>query len=796
MKVQSLNGVWNYRIGKGKLIERKVPFSALPVGYSECSRTFVPEISAEKTFLKFDGITYAAKVLLNGKVLGDMLPYSEYMFEITDKLRKGENELLVELRDIDPAFGPTEGWENYGGIIRDVSLLYSGKDYIQDVFFYYEIAHCDKGVTNANGQMKEQDQQSLIPNGGWEAYDVTFTLETKVMAQEGTKLRITLWNAERSIYTNTQPTADRIMGRIESVRLWSLDHPVLYRLEAELLRDEEVCDTYTCMVGFKELRCDRHRFYLNGKPLYLKGVCKHEMIGDRGHCPSVEQMEEDMRLIKETGCNFVRLVHYPHHKKILEIADRIGLMVSEEPGLWWSDTSDPEVSAGSLEVLRRTILRDRNHVSIAFWLCFNECCFTEQFLINSARVCRENDPTRLVSGANCMSDEDTLKYYQLCGFDFYTMHPYSQTIDRAKHSAAVLNDKPLVFTEWGGHFVYNNPKLLAEFMEEMYGMYERNSDEGALAGAFFWCWAEVNDFNRGTPACVDGNLCEGLVNSYREPTLIYETYRKTLRTLGQQKKEAPFWISYCDEAKADEEAFLSQNLLPEGDLTVLCEAISKVVGGQKETSMRKRIIEKGPVLTHCGTLCHVPVVIADGVSLEILVPIDEERLSANECGSLRRNAEQADRGRIDTDRTDADSADTKSADTKSRDRKNSKTNAIALYGLCSLNKGYPLGGEYGEAALEVIMESASGECIRKTLRNGQELTTVFMTNGSSRIEPFAENAQRFASFGYDKNFEIYVMNRMEIPVICQDRIARIIVRSLNKGYEVLLYGIGWVGGCI
>lgn len=792
MKVQSLNGVWNYRIGKGKLIERQVPFSTLPVGYSECSRTFVPEISSEKTFLKFDGITYAAKVFLNGTLLGEMLPYSEYTFEITEVLCEGENELRVELSDIEPAFGPTEGWENYGGIIRDVSLLYSGNDYIQDVFFYYDIVHEKDWDGNHGGKAVGTDQETLIRKVEQEYYDAVFTLETKVIAQEGVSLRMTLFADEEIIYQSTQPASDRITGTIKNIRLWSMDSPVLYRLEIELLRGNKICDTYTCMVGFKELRCDKHRFYLNGKPLYLKGVCKHEMIGDSGHCPSVEQMEEDMRLIKETGCNFVRLVHYPHHKKILEIADRIGLMVSEEPGLWWSDTSDPEVSAGSLEVLRRTILRDRNHVSIAFWLCFNECCFTEQFLIDSARVCRENDPTRLVSGANCMSDEDTLKYYQLCGFDFYTMHPYSQTIDRAKHSAAVLNDKPLVFTEWGGHFVYNNPKLLAEFMEEMYGMYERNSDEGALAGAFFWCWAEVNDFNRGEPACVDGNLCEGLVNRYREPTLIYETYRKTLQMLGQEKKEASFWISYCEEAKEDEEAFLSQNLLPEGDPTVLREVISKVVGGQRETSMRKRIIEKGPVLAYCGTLCHVPVVIADGVSLEIPVPDDAGRLSANECGSLRRNAERADRAEVtDADRTDADRVDAENCDRKDR-----KSNTITLYGLCSLNKGYPLGGGYGEAAMEVIMESASGECIRKTLRNGQELTTVFMTNGSSRIEPFAENAQRFASFGYDKNFEMYVMNRLEIPVTCQDRLARITVRSLNKGYEVLLYGIGWSGDCI
>ena len=97
----------------------------------------------------------------------------------------------------------------------------------------------------------------------------------------------------------------------------------------------------------------------------------------------LDEMETDMRMIKEMGCNFVRLVHYPHNKRILDIADRLGLMVSEEPGLWWSDTSLSEVAGGSTEVLRRTILRDRNHPCIVFWLCFNECEFTEEFLTSS-----------------------------------------------------------------------------------------------------------------------------------------------------------------------------------------------------------------------------------------------------------------------------------------------------------------------------------------------------------------------------------------------------------------------------
>lgn len=63
------------------------------------------------------------------------------------------------------------------------------------------------------------------------------------------------------------------------------------------------------------------------------------MIGDSGHVVSCEQFGEDMKMIKSTGSNFVRLVHYPHCKATLDIADKLGLMVSEEPGLRWSDTS-------------------------------------------------------------------------------------------------------------------------------------------------------------------------------------------------------------------------------------------------------------------------------------------------------------------------------------------------------------------------------------------------------------------------------------------------------------------------
>ncbi|MBQ8893747.1 MAG: hypothetical protein IJ043_04985 [Clostridia bacterium] len=122
--MQSLNGKWSYRIGKGTAAEIAVPFSALPVGHSECERSFDLEKTADRILLQFEGITYYARVFLNGEYIGEMLPYCRYTFDITEKAKSAGNLLRVELEDLAPSFGPSEGWENFGGIIRDVSLVY------------------------------------------------------------------------------------------------------------------------------------------------------------------------------------------------------------------------------------------------------------------------------------------------------------------------------------------------------------------------------------------------------------------------------------------------------------------------------------------------------------------------------------------------------------------------------------------------------------------------------------------------------------------------------------------------
>ena len=711
MKQLSLNGEWLYRIGHGKTSPITVPFSRSPVGHSECIRYFDLTENAPRVFLKFDGITYYAKVLLNGVELGEMLPYCEYEFEITECVKPTHNELTVELEDIDRAFGPSEGWENFGGIIRDVHLLYREKQYIKRVFFHAEL---EADYKNASMQV-----------------------EIEADCEEGDQFQIELLDQNAPILSYTHGVGKTLAVPVKDVKLWSPDTPYLYSLRVCLLSGGHPVDESACAVGFRSVTTERHRFLLNGKPLFFKGVCKHEMIGDSGHCPTLAQMEKDMRMIKDMGCNFVRLVHYPHNKKILELADRMGLMVSEEPGLWWADTANPEVKEGSKEVLKRTILRDRNHPSIAFWLCFNECRFTKEYLLESAAVCRQYDPTRLVSGANCMNDEDTYYYYNLCGFDFYTMHPYASSFKRSRKSAKVLYDKPLMFTEWGGYYVYNNPDLLLFFMKQMNELYHQNSDEGALAGATFWFFAELNDFNRDKPACIDGVLREGLVDSNRNPTVIFDTFCQGLKLFGTTPTDAEETFWYEGEIAQSLAGVQGLSCAQETDRKALLATIQADTA--TKGSERKRKIKHGPFLLSSRLLSRVPYTVTADKTLVW--------------------------------------------------EGNGPAKTVTVIGLTSPTNGYPLGGAYGEEACVCTVVYEDGTTQAVPLQNGVHLTTAFTLNGSSRIDPLAELAERFAQFGYDKNFERYVINRLDIATQSEAAISRIEFKTTGDRYLPLIYGV-------
>lgn len=699
--IQSLNGIWEYRIGKGAWTKKQVPFSDLCVGHSECQTYFDLDGCDDVILLKFDGITYNATVYLNGNCLGKMLPYSEYTFDITDIVKKKGNLLFVEIEDINASFGPSEGWENYGGIIRDVSLVYKKKSYIKDVFF----------VQSLKNGYKDADYTVKVESSLSSEYSVTLSFENEIV----------------DTYTATDPK----VKEVKNIKLWSPKNPCLYTLSVELLENGEVTDVYTARVGFCEFKSNKNHFALNGHDIFLKGVCKHEMYGrDSGHIVSYEQIYNDLKMIKDTGCNFVRLVHYPHNKLTLDIADELGLLCCEEPGMWQADVTDAKLTAECLEVLKRTVIRDRNHPSIAFWLAFNECDFDEVFLKNAVQICRENDGTRMVSGANNMSNEDTKKYYNLCGLDFYTTHPYSETFDMAKKSSEVLSDKPLMFTEWGGYYVYDNPHLLSDFLTSMHELYKKDK----LAGTCLWYWAEINDYNRGGAACVDGTLKEALVDFERKPNLIYHAFCKAIKNMDEEINP---YSSYESSILQDFDKSPLKCTVEASYSDLISTAKNPLKTRLAKT--RKKQITVGPILQkeEIKGISKIPYIVDD-------VPLIFKG--------------------------------------------NGQKDSISILGMTSLSYGYPILGNYGDDIIEITIRYEDGEEQKYTAKNGIDITSAYTSLGSSRINPVAQNSNMILSFSYDKNFEEYIVNHLEIKTNGKT-VLQVEIKSLNKSYDVLIYGV-------
>ncbi|MBQ9098044.1 MAG: hypothetical protein IJY50_01280 [Clostridia bacterium] len=724
--IQSLNGWWDYRIGRGEFTRKKVPFSTLPVGKSQC----VLQFSAQKhphhprAFLVFDGITYEGKVTLNGVELGTMLAYSEYRFEVTHLLKE-ENVLSVELSDIDPVFGPSEGWENYGGIIRDVYLEYTGSRVITSTLW--------------NGAL----------NADYSVADCSFAVTTE--GGEGT-LEAMLTDKEGNVVATATADGDTLRFAVSEPHLWSPDDPYLYTLRYAAYADGAVSDGGEIKVGFKDFRLVGKRFYLNGKATFLLGINRHDIWGEQGHTMTEEQMRRDLTMIKNTGINYVRLVHYPHHKRIIELADELGLLVSEEPGLWWSDMSNQKLCDDALEVMRRTVLRDRNHVSIAFWLSFNECIFTLDYLKSSARVCRENDPYHMVSGANCMSIEMTKENFPICGFDFYTMHPYDSTPKRMIKSIEELTEMPLLFTEWGGYYCHDNPQNFRWFIDTIVKYWKNPDDQPVLAGACYWFWSEMYEFDRTAPACTNGVLREALVDAERNPLPDYDIFRTAFAELYNPEKDPEWHVDACKIPTNGYKNYETVSVFGLQDEKQRAAAWETMIAESKVPIARFHHVNKGNRKMTNG-------------------PVLRQEIGA--LGSLPMALEQKPYVITDTLTVPVGQA----------------VKGLWVIGNVSMPKGYPISGDYGEDAVEYTVEYTDGSTDRFMMKNGEDVTTATGLHGPSRIEPYAANSPRAMRFRHQMAWEHYVVNARYLAADPTKTVRALVLRNAGNGYLPLFYGL-------
>lgn len=350
--------------------------------------------ASDRVFLHFEGVTIRCKVWVNGRAVGKHLfPYTRFEMDVTDAVRRDSPNLLVVEVDntiLERAI-PDKGWRgwwNYGGINRAVFVEARPPVYTEDAV-----------VTTR-----------MAPGGGWE---LAARLRTRneaaaaagsiAAAVEDSRGRV-IWSSSARRDFAPGVTETNMTASLKRAAAWSPESPALHVLRLRTLSGGATHEK-TIRFGFRHIAVSGTRILLNGKPVFLKGVNRHEMFPEAGMTVPREQTRKDLEDIKALGCNMVRTTHYTQDASFFELADELGLLVWTEIPAWqtrvetlgdeevWKQYGEPQ--------LREMVDGYRNYSSIVIWSVGNEFPSDKEpvarYVERACALVRELDPSRSLS---------------------------------------------------------------------------------------------------------------------------------------------------------------------------------------------------------------------------------------------------------------------------------------------------------------------------------------------------------------------------------------------------------------
>jgi beta-glucuronidase len=414
----------------------------------------------KRVFLYFGAVNYRADVYLNAKKLGLHIGgFTPFWFEVTGLLKENDNSLIVKVDNKRLKEGvPTlnTDWWNYGGITRDVKLIVVPQVFISD----YSISLESIVSMKIHGQ--------VYTDGGIPGEKVTISIPELKIKTTGIVNEV----GEASFSVHADNTI-----------LWAPENPKLYRIELSMHNDR-IIDS----VGFRSIAVKNRQVLLNNKPVFLKGISVHEEYAADGGGRVNEPWKAKQLLewIKELGCNFVRLAHYPHNEDMIRLAEKMGIMVwSEVPVYWTIDWENEGTYLNAEHQLEENILRDRNRANVIIWSLANETPVSEArnlFLSRLAKHARKLDSTRLLSAAmekHYRTDSIAVVEDPLAEIvDVVAFNEYVGWYDGLPDKCLTVKweipyNKPIFVSEFGGGAKYGlhgskDERWTEEFQEDLY----------------------------------------------------------------------------------------------------------------------------------------------------------------------------------------------------------------------------------------------------------------------------------------------------------------------------------------
>ncbi len=468
-------GTWQMQ-GYGYSLYRNVPLEFTPYDPPNVPMEFNPTGSYFRTFgipdhwdgrrvlIHFEGVKTFFQLWINGEYAGSNKgAMTSAEFDITGFLQPGTNTVAVRvLRWADATYLENQDMWKFHGIYRSVYLWSVPRVHLRDFFI----------TTAFDGNFRNADlnvEAELVNHGDERVRNLTLRAE---------------------LYDDAGQVVTRFSGRLNSIdpegsaglvlsqkitapRRWSAEKPNLYTL---LLKLEDASGnslgTVQHKVGFRQIDIIGGVLHVNGVPVKLKGVNRHEHSPYKGRTMDMKVVEQELKLMKKLNINAIRTAHYPNTPAFYRLTDKYGFYVCDEVNVechqgenWLPNV--PGWGKAMVDRMDKFVVRDRNHPSIIIWSTGNECGLAPAHWEMAARA-RELDPTRFIMHQSNHPNGDA-PFADILG----TRYPHPAEL------AAVgdTTTRPVIMGEYShamgnalGHFdeywevIYSNPRLQGGFI--------------------------------------------------------------------------------------------------------------------------------------------------------------------------------------------------------------------------------------------------------------------------------------------------------------------------------------------
>lgn len=458
-----------------------IPHATNPVGSYRRDVTVPTDWNGSDVILHIGAAGSAYYVWVNGEKVG----YSEDSklpseFDVTRWIKPGRNTVAIQIfRWSDGSYLEDQDFWRVSGIERSVYLMAAPTTRIADTF-----VHAGLDPAYRDGLL---------------AVDVTVTGRAAATA------RLTLLDGTRPVLTASRAlpaTGDRrvtLEGIVPTVRAWTAETPALYALVTELLDAQgRVTQSTARDIGFRTVAIRDGLVSVNGKPITIRGVNRHEHDPETFHVVSRASMERDIQLMKRNNINAIRTSHYPNDPYLYDLADRYGLYVMDEANIEshaYMDYAnkvprdrakyqvgfDPAWKDAHVSRVVNMVERDKNHPSVIFWSLGNEAGIGPNFEA-AAAAAKARDPGRLVSYLGWGTFDGISEHRPNWYADIYAPM-YDPAVKMEDYATNWNFKQPMIQCEYG-HMMGNSGGNLKEYWDTIY------AHPTVLQGGFAWDWVD------------------------------------------------------------------------------------------------------------------------------------------------------------------------------------------------------------------------------------------------------------------------------------------------------------------